>query len=132
MKMAAVVLASIAVARCGGPSGPVTVSLPEVPRDVALRMFEGWQAAFSAFELDRLENGQMGNGQTQCPDGGHFAWSYLFDDATHTFQVVATPQGCRFTYEEGSYYVTALGGSSGVEYTYNPVVEEDNAFFSNA
>ncbi len=128
MKIAAVVLLSIAVARCSGPRG-VLVSRPEIPRDVALRMFEGWHAAFAAFELDRLEDGQMGNGQTQCPDGGDFAWSYLFDDATYTFRAVATPQVCSFTYEEESYIVTASGGSSGVEYTYNPLVDEDNAFF---
>ena len=127
MKMAAVVLASIAVARCW--SGPAIVTIPEIPRDVALQMFEGWQAAFAALELDRLENGQMGNGQTQCPDGGHFAWSYLFDDATNTFQAVATPQGCSFTYEDEPYTVSASRGSSGVEYTYNPLVDEDNSIF---
>ena len=127
MKMAAVVLASIAVARCEWE--PFLFTPPEVTRDVALRMFEGWQAAFAAFELDRLEDGQMGNGQTQCPDGGDFAWSYLFDDATYTFQVVATPQVCSFTYEEESYTVSAPGGSSGVEYTYNPLVDEDNSIF---
>ena len=130
MKIAAVVLASIAVARCGGPFELGTVPPPEeapppeeVPApDGILRMFEGWQAAFAGFELDRLENGKMGNGQTQCPDGGHFAWSYLFDDATYTFQAVATPQWCSFTYEEQSYTVIASSGSSGVTYTYNPVV----------
>ena len=126
MKIAAAVLASIAVAGCNSwPLGP----RPEVPRDVALRIFEGWHAAFAGVELDRLENGQMGNGQTQCPDGGHFAWSYLFDDATYTFQVVATPQGCSFTYEEEPYTVSASSGSSGVKYTYNPVVHEENSFF---
>ena len=127
MKIAAVVVASIAVAGCN--SWPLIVTRLDVTRDEALRIFEGWQAAFAAFELDRLESGQMGNGQTQCPDGGHFAWSYLFDDATNTFQVVATPQGCSFTYEEESYTVSAPGGSSGVEYTYNPLVDEDNAIF---
>ena len=75
----------------------------------------------------------MGNGQTQCPDGGHFAWSYLFDDATYTFQAVATPQGCSFTTEkesfEESYTVSASRGSSGVKYTYNPLVDEDSAIF---
>ena len=127
LKMAAVVLASIAVARCEWE--PFLFTPPEVTRDVALRMFEGWQAAFAAFELDRLEDGQMGNGQTQCPDEGDFAWSYLFDDATNTFQAVATPQVCSFTYEEEWYTVTASGGSSGVEYTYNPLVDEDNSIF---
>ena len=84
MKTAAAVVASMAVAWCScTPSA--TVSIPEeVRRDEALTIFEGWQAAFEAFELGRLESGQMGSGQTQCPDGGHFAWSYLFDDANIT------------------------------------------------